>query len=254
MLIFYQTHGAGCLPESVRCAKFYVRDIAVICDKPYVPGVTNVPVQEVDDRFEEFDKVYRHHAFGTPEFQKICIKRWFAGRRALRLLGIDRAFFADSDCLVCCEPLEQPQVQGAKVAVSTDTPGAMCTAGMSLQTQESLDLFEKFAFEVFFRDDRFKGVDSVDMWMWTHLTRSWGPGIELRWKELNRVMDGCVWDHHLGVTHGFKVGDDGGKELHFRDHFPFTTTAEGEEVRLCGMHCWARFKPRMAEYNRRLEE
>lgn len=254
MLIFFQTNGPGCLPEAVWCAKHYVSEIVVICDKPYVSGVEIVPVQEVDDRFEEFDRIYRHRSVNNPYFEKVCIHRWFAARRALRLLGRDRAFFADSDCLVCCEPLEQPQVQGAKVAVSTDTPGAMCTAGMSLQTTESLDLFERFAFDVFFSEDRFKEVHSNDMWMWTHLTRSWDPGIELKWNELNRVMDGCVWDHHLGVTHGFKVGDDGGKELHFRDHLPYTTTESGEEVRLCGLHCWHRFKPRMGEYNRMLSE
>lgn len=255
MLIFFQTGGPGTLPEAVRCAKRHVRDIAVVSDVDYLQDSTiqRIAHREVSEMDSHFDAVYRHRSPCAPQFETICIRRWFSIRRAMRLLGVSRAFCADSDCLVCCEPLKQPQVQGASLALSTAEPGTTCTAGMSVQTELSLGLFEQLAFRRFFQDGMHERYASTDMGIWTALVREWAPGVAFGWSEMNRVMDGCVFDHHLGVTSGFQSGPDGGKSLHFRGGYPYTKTLDGAEVRLCAMHCWQKWKPNMARYNLEME-
>lgn len=250
MIVFYQTGDVGLLPIALRCAFRFNRRLAVISttrwslDTPYVW----VPLNSVNEDFHLVDAAYRHNSANDHAFELECIRRWFAARRAVDLLKIDRAFCADSDVLICCNPFDQPHLRGSpRLALSSETPESMVTAGMSLQTPESLARFCEFVLSDYFTHPAIIDGGKNDMDAWNYIARGGHGFATVPWTQLNRVVEGVVFDHHLMATHGFKVDRRHGcKLLEFRDGIPHAFTSDGTKVRMAGMHCWGAMKPKMA--------
>ena len=250
MIFFYQTNGSGLLPYALQCAWKFTRDIAVISDLRYPSEVPYIwiPLHRVWHDFYRVADVYKHNSANDALFERECIRRWFAARRALELMKLPRAFFADSDCLVCCDPMKQPHVRPDTIlALCSETPDSMVTAGMSVQSVESLIAFERFILGEYFSNPRFADGGKNDMDAWNHVARGWGDRPGFPWVRLTDPKDGVVFDHHLMVTDGYYVdARHGCKYLDFKDGIPHAWLARGgTQVRMAGLHCWGKTKPMM---------
>ena len=249
MIFFYQTNGAGLLPNALQCAWKFTRDIAVISDQRYPSDVPYVwvPLNRVWQDFLRVDDVYQHNSENDALFERECIRRWFAARRALELMKLPRAFFADSDCLVCCDPMKQPHVlPDTTLALCSETKDSMVTAGMSVQSVDSLRMFEDFILSEYFSNPLFSDGGKNDMDAWNHVARGWGERAGFPWVRLTGPKDGVVFDHHLMVTQGYVVDERYGcKYLEFPEGIPHARLLNGNRVRMAGLHCWGKTKPMM---------
>lgn len=247
-VIFFQSNGKGEVERAVKCAiRWNQGRVVVIGDKRYEPDADFLDVRKVSQDFCDLDSKYIHQSPNPESFEKVCLKRWFAINRAFDILGLERAFCSDTDCLIFCDPFSDPRFEDCDLSLSFHHEVGMATAGMSMHTKKSLSIYCDFVLNRFFENGR-KLYGSNDLGAWSDLVLHDEAGKQLRLSDSNSVVDGCIWDHHLGVTEGFKRAPDGGKLISFHNGQPYSVRHDGEVVRLCGLHCWSKYRTRIQAY------
>jgi hypothetical protein len=254
MIFLYQTNGDKCLTEAIRCAARFVPldSIVLIGDREYVQTGRFIPVESVAGDFARFDSVFVHSTVNSAAYEKECFHRWFAGLEAMKMVGVDRGFFMDSDCLLCCDPFATPHSNcdyslGSHSGQASD----LNSAGVSFQSVNSLSRFMEFVFTEFYG----KGYGGSDMHAWTafHAT---GQGHGLGFSQMSEVRDGCIWDMSIGHSDPLFIAEQGlsSKVVFFEGGLPFSVLKDGRVVRLLNLHLWALYKERMRGYNDFMDE
>jgi hypothetical protein len=147
--------------------------------------------------------------------------------------GIDEVFHCDSDVLLFNDTL-----------LLSDNRSGLCHAGNAMIPRTCAKEFWPFM-QKLIRDGVYSKGHLTDMSVWTLLGRILG------FFNQNQIIDGMIFDHHLGSLEDGTWEDDGKgyKKLTWKDGQPYCKHLPScENIRLLNLHCWGQAESRMAEY------
>lgn len=207
--------------------------------------------------YERFCRSYVHLSSNSPEFEKICFRRYFLLARFLEYHPEIREFvLIDSDVLL----FQGAGPHIARLAGKADFSGSCMQSAdgwnpcqisphVSYWTANGLRRFVAYVLDSYATPSgrrklreiagRFaaRGVrggvsDMTLLYLWAHATGNDTP--------INRVLDGTVVDHNINGTHNhlpreFKVRG-GAKRVAYRDGKAWLTSTAGDMTRVVALH------------------
>jgi hypothetical protein len=95
----------GDIPEylftSIEQAAIHNREIILLSDKKIIHNkIKNFLIEDYSDGVDDFCSVYRHMSTNTPEFEMICMKRWFVLRNFMNRNETGVCYYSDSDVMI----------------------------------------------------------------------------------------------------------------------------------------------------------
>ena len=201
----------------------------------------------------EFASVYRHMNTNAHSFELFCLMRWFILRDFMRLRGIEKAAYLDSDVMLYEEMhYEHFRLYDYDIALTGVAPPVLINNPAALDSFCALmEACYTDSGKLSILEDRFRAMQAegrpggiCDMTFWEIFTAS----RQYRMFDLSQHCDEAVYDRNIFMSDGFEM-QNGIKRVEWHDDKPCGYWGEEKcRVRFKGLHFHGPAKDVMAHY------
>lgn len=204
---------------------------------------------------EELAKIFVNFSSNPPEFELICLQRWFILLSFMEEMGWEKCLYMDSDVLL---------FSNATTHAARFSDVGMTVAGISghtnfIQNREILSQFCHWILDAYSNPQKIKEAEEKyrifcqtheagglsDMTYFSEFREKFPEAIA----DISEIKDGKSFDITITYTNNWQ-SEDGIKKINWLGEKPFAISVSGENVEMCTLHFQGDSKKHMLELAR----